>query len=124
MLWLVVLFPLLGAVLNGLILRKAPKVVSHLVAGVASGLGGRFFDEESGIVSAGPATKGGADLSPFLESRGRFFPGGHCPTARAIAQSSSACCRPMPAHQSHGQSHSDDRLHRSLLRAPRPCRTG
>jgi FAD/FMN-containing dehydrogenase len=38
------------------------------------------YDEESGIVSAGPATKGGADVSPFLESRGRFFPGGHCPT--------------------------------------------
>ncbi|GAB3245902.1 FAD-binding oxidoreductase [Nocardioides dilutus] len=38
------------------------------------------YDEQSGIVSAGPATKGGADLSPFLESRGRFFPGGHCPT--------------------------------------------
>jgi len=38
------------------------------------------YDEGSEIVSAGPATKGGADLSPFLESRGRFFPGGHCPT--------------------------------------------
>jgi FAD/FMN-containing dehydrogenase len=38
------------------------------------------YDEETGIVSAEPAVKGGAELSPFLESRGRFFPGGHCPT--------------------------------------------
>jgi FAD/FMN-containing dehydrogenase len=38
------------------------------------------YDESSGIASAGPAVKGGAELGPFLESRGRFFPGGHCPT--------------------------------------------
>ncbi len=29
--WLIILFPLLGAITNGLILRKAPKAVSHLV---------------------------------------------------------------------------------------------
>ncbi|MFT4029378.1 MAG: FAD-binding protein, partial [Protaetiibacter sp.] len=38
------------------------------------------YDENTHIVSAGPATKGGAVLSPFLEERGRFFNGGHCPT--------------------------------------------
>ena len=38
------------------------------------------FDEDTGIVSAGPAVQGGAELGPFLEARGRFFPGGHCPT--------------------------------------------
>lgn len=32
MIWLMIFFPLLGAVLNGLILRKSPKVVSHAVA--------------------------------------------------------------------------------------------
>lgn len=35
MLWLVILFPLLGAFLNGLILRKAPKPVSHIVGSAA-----------------------------------------------------------------------------------------
>jgi len=38
------------------------------------------YDESTGIVSAGPATKGGDELSPFLEERGRFFNGGHCPS--------------------------------------------
>ena len=38
------------------------------------------LDEASGIVSAGPATKGGDELSPYLEERGRFFNGGHCPS--------------------------------------------
>lgn len=38
------------------------------------------YDETSGIASAGPAVKGGDELSPFLESRGRFFGGGHCPS--------------------------------------------
>lgn len=38
------------------------------------------YDEATGIASAGPAVKGGEVLSPFLEARGRFFPGGHCPT--------------------------------------------
>jgi FAD/FMN-containing dehydrogenase len=37
------------------------------------------YDESTGIVRAGPATKGGLQLSPFLASRGRAFPGGHCP---------------------------------------------
>ena len=27
-----------------------------------------------------PAVQGGAELAPYLEARGRFFPGGHCPT--------------------------------------------
>jgi len=38
------------------------------------------YDEASGIVSASPATQGGAELAPYLDARGRFFPGGHCPT--------------------------------------------
>lgn len=33
-----------------------------------------------GVVSVSPAVKGGSVLGPYLESRGRFFPGGHCPT--------------------------------------------
>ncbi|MBO1902693.1 FAD-binding oxidoreductase [Leucobacter weissii] len=43
-------------------------------------LRGIEYDEATGIVSAGPATKGGDELSPFLEERGRFFNGGHCPS--------------------------------------------
>lgn len=38
------------------------------------------YDEQTHIASAGPATKGGEVLSPYLEERGRFFNGGHCPT--------------------------------------------
>jgi FAD/FMN-containing dehydrogenase len=38
------------------------------------------LDEDTGIASAGPAIKGGDELSPFLEARGRFFNGGHCPS--------------------------------------------
>jgi len=38
------------------------------------------YDHETGIATASPAVQGGAVLSPFLESQGRFFPGGHCPT--------------------------------------------
>jgi FAD/FMN-containing dehydrogenase len=38
------------------------------------------FDEASGIVSARPAVMGGDELDPFLEQRGRFFNGGHCPS--------------------------------------------
>jgi len=38
------------------------------------------YDAETGIVAAGPAVKGGDELSPFLEERGRFFGGGHCPS--------------------------------------------
>lgn len=39
-----------------------------------------LYDEETQIASAGPATKGGAELNPFLIEKGRFFNGGHCPT--------------------------------------------
>lgn len=38
------------------------------------------FDAETGVAIASPATKGGDELLPFLERRGRFFNGGHCPT--------------------------------------------
>jgi FAD/FMN-containing dehydrogenase len=38
------------------------------------------YDAATGIATASPAVQGGAELSPFLESHGRFFPGGHCPT--------------------------------------------
>ena len=38
------------------------------------------YDEDTGIVTAGPAIRGGVDLDPFLANRGRFFAGGHCPT--------------------------------------------
>lgn len=43
-------------------------------------LDGLEYDEATGIVSAGPAVKGGAVLAPYLAERGRFFVGGHCPT--------------------------------------------
>jgi FAD/FMN-containing dehydrogenase len=38
------------------------------------------YDEATQVVSATPAVKGGLELGPFLEERGRFFPGGHCPS--------------------------------------------
>jgi len=38
------------------------------------------YDEASGIAVAGPGTKGGGQLAPYLTSIGRAFPGGHCPT--------------------------------------------
>jgi len=38
------------------------------------------YDETTGIVSVSSAVKGGAVLAPYLEERGRFFVGGHCPT--------------------------------------------
>jgi FAD/FMN-containing dehydrogenase len=38
------------------------------------------YDEATGIVTVSPAVKGGTELAPFLAERGRFFPGGHCPT--------------------------------------------
>ena len=38
------------------------------------------YDDATGIVSASPAVQGGAVLAPYLDARGRFFPGGHCPT--------------------------------------------
>jgi FAD/FMN-containing dehydrogenase len=38
------------------------------------------YDEATGIVRASPSTRGGSELAPYLAERGRFFPGGHCPT--------------------------------------------
>ena len=38
------------------------------------------FDDATGVVSARPAIMGGDELDPFLEARGRFFNGGHCPS--------------------------------------------
>jgi FAD/FMN-containing dehydrogenase len=38
------------------------------------------YDAATGIVTASPSTKGGAELAPYLAERGRFFLGGHCPT--------------------------------------------
>ena len=38
------------------------------------------YDEATGIATASPSVQGGAELAPYLEARGRFFPGGHCPT--------------------------------------------
>src|SRR5215467_13530766 len=38
------------------------------------------YDDETGIVTAGPAVRGGLDLDPFLAARDRFFAAGHCPT--------------------------------------------
>ncbi|WP_243058465.1 FAD-binding oxidoreductase [Nocardioides sp. SR21] len=44
------------------------------------GLQEMAYDEATGIVTASPSTKGGAELAPYLAERGRFFLGGHCPT--------------------------------------------
>lgn len=38
------------------------------------------LDPDTGIASAQPAVMGGDELSPMLESHGRFFNGGHCPS--------------------------------------------
>jgi FAD binding domain len=38
------------------------------------------YDETTGIVAARPAVMGGDELDPFLETHGRFFNGGHCPS--------------------------------------------
>jgi FAD/FMN-containing dehydrogenase len=38
------------------------------------------YDDATGIAIASPSTKGGDELAPFLEARGRFFYGGHCPS--------------------------------------------
>lgn len=43
-------------------------------------LQGMGYDEATGIAWANPAVKGGDTLSPWLESQGRFFNGGHCPS--------------------------------------------
>jgi hypothetical protein len=44
------------------------------------GFTGMDYDESTGIVTVGPAVRGGTDLDPFLAGRDRFFAGGHCPT--------------------------------------------
>lgn len=41
---------------------------------------GMSYDEATGIVTTGPAVRGGLDLDPYLAKYGRFFAGGHCPT--------------------------------------------
>jgi FAD/FMN-containing dehydrogenase len=38
------------------------------------------YDPDTGIASANPAVKGGAELTPFLTAQGRSFTGGHCPS--------------------------------------------
>ena len=38
------------------------------------------YDSDTGIATASPAVKGGAELVPFLTSHRRAFPGGHCPS--------------------------------------------
>ena len=38
------------------------------------------YDDDTGIVTVGPAVRGGLDLDPFLAIRDRFFAAGHCPT--------------------------------------------
>jgi hypothetical protein len=38
------------------------------------------YHDGTGIVTAGPAVRGGLDLDPFLAARDRFFAAGHCPT--------------------------------------------
>jgi FAD/FMN-containing dehydrogenase len=45
--------------------------------GLFTGIG---YNEATGVVTVGPAVRGGSDLDPFLAGRGRFFAGGHCPT--------------------------------------------
>jgi FAD/FMN-containing dehydrogenase len=36
------------------------------------------YDADTQVASARPAVKGGVELAPFLQSRGRMFTGGHC----------------------------------------------
>ena len=38
------------------------------------------YDPATGIATASPAIKGGAELTPFLRGHGRAFAGGHCPS--------------------------------------------
>jgi FAD/FMN-containing dehydrogenase len=42
-------------------------------------LNGLDYDVPTGILTAGPAARGGLDVAPFLAARGRAFPVGHCP---------------------------------------------
>ncbi|XVU23549.1 FAD-binding oxidoreductase [Actinoplanes sp. CA-054009] len=44
-------------------------------------LGGmREVTYDQGVLRVSPSVKGGSELAPYLAARGRFFPGGHCPT--------------------------------------------
>jgi FAD/FMN-containing dehydrogenase len=43
------------------------------------GLREMAFDPDTGIATASPAVKGGAELTPFLTGHDRVFTGGHCP---------------------------------------------
>jgi FAD/FMN-containing dehydrogenase len=43
------------------------------------GLREMTFDPATGIATASPSLKGGAELTPFLTEHGRVFTGGHCP---------------------------------------------
>jgi FAD/FMN-containing dehydrogenase len=36
------------------------------------------YDAATGVATATPAVRGGMDFAPFLDARGRMFPGGHC----------------------------------------------
>jgi FAD/FMN-containing dehydrogenase len=36
------------------------------------------YNSDTQVATASPAVRGGMDLAPFLEARGRMFPGGHC----------------------------------------------
>jgi FAD/FMN-containing dehydrogenase len=43
------------------------------------GLREMTYDPATGIATAGPSLKGGAEFTPFLTEHGRVFTGGHCP---------------------------------------------
>ena len=43
------------------------------------GLREMTFDPATGIATASPSIKGGAEFTPFLTGHGRVFTGGHCP---------------------------------------------
>ena len=43
------------------------------------GLREMAFDPATGIATASPSLKGGAEFTPFLTGHGRVFTGGHCP---------------------------------------------
>ena len=43
------------------------------------GLREMTFDPSTGIATASPGLKGGAEFTPFLTGHGRVFTGGHCP---------------------------------------------
>ncbi len=43
------------------------------------------FDPATGIATASPGLKGGAEFTPFLTRHGRVFTGGHCPGSGWVA---------------------------------------